>query len=400
MQGISGTSNKGPASIAAQQGGAVSSADMLGSGGAGVALNVEKDQKGDSTQAKFGDVWQTMQARYGKKAEKPKEIKKTLGKDDFLRIMVTQMKNQDPTNPFKADQFATQLAQFTQVEQLQNLNQGMTKMTAANQPLERLAMTNMIGKKVTIDRERFPHTENEASTLGYALAREAKEVKITVIGENGETMMTKELGAQKAGEQSFAWDGVRDNMQPAKSGKYIFRIEAKDVSGRPIEMNTKAQAKVVGVSFEGNEGVLLVGDPRNPQKVTMQNVVRVDTGGEESLVPGAQSLRAAIAQDAAARGGAVEPAGSGVEAVAAAPASPTSNMFTFEKGVGSKPLDMASAPAEVQRALQSYASARNSAEKEMRSANGAAGNAENSAEFAKKNEARGFPSGLNPGDTE
>src|SRR6476620_11273017 len=105
-----------------------------------------RDAQEAATAPKFGDVYQQIQAKYGAKPEKQREIKKTLGKDDFLKLMVTQMKNQDPTNPFKAEQMATEIAQFTTVEQLHNMNQNLTKMTGQNKPLEQMAMTGMIGK--------------------------------------------------------------------------------------------------------------------------------------------------------------------------------------------------------------------------------------------------------------
>src|SRR3954467_1313029 len=122
-----------------------------------------------ATAPKFGEVYNQIMTRYGEKTEKPREAKKTLGKDDFLRIMVTQMKNQDPTNPFKAEQMATEIAQFTSVEQLQNVNQNLNKMAAQNKPLENMAMTNLIGKTVTIDRERFPHLEGQPEALTFNL---------------------------------------------------------------------------------------------------------------------------------------------------------------------------------------------------------------------------------------
>jgi flagellar basal-body rod modification protein FlgD len=112
------------------KGGATEATQVVNSpvntGGAGGLLNQSKDQKESATSTKFGDVFNEIQAKYGAKAEKPREIKKSLGKDDFLRIMITQMKNQDPTNPFKAEQMATEIAQFTSVEQLQNINQNIT----------------------------------------------------------------------------------------------------------------------------------------------------------------------------------------------------------------------------------------------------------------------------------
>src|SRR5579864_9721176 len=73
---------------------------------------LKKDAQDASTSTKFGDVWNQIQAKYGQKPEKAREIKKTLDKDDLMRIMISQMKNQDPTQPFKAEQMATELAQF------------------------------------------------------------------------------------------------------------------------------------------------------------------------------------------------------------------------------------------------------------------------------------------------
>lgn len=234
------------------------------------------DQKVSSTTPKFGDVYQQIQAKYGQKAEKPREAKKTLGKDDFMRIMITQMKNQDPTNPFKAEQMATQVAQFTSVEQLQNVNQNLNKMGSQNKPIEQMVMTGMIGKTVTIDRDRFPHTEGENDSLGFTLPKSADSTVVSVINGSGEVVFTKDLGKQNAGEVNWVWDGLKNNSLPAKTGDYTIRVEAKDERGQTIPLSSKAQARVIGVSFEGLEPVLLVGDSAHQEKITMRNIVRVD----------------------------------------------------------------------------------------------------------------------------
>lgn len=269
-------------------------------GGVGGLLSKDKDAAGAATEGQFGDLWKKIQTKYGAKPEKPREIKKALGKDDFLKIMITQMKNQDPTKPFKAEEMATQMAQFASVEQLQNLNTSVGKMANSNQPLERLAMTNLIGKTVTIDRERFVHNENETSSLGFGLARDAAKTKIKIISESGETILEKDLGESKAGDQTFVWDGAKTNGMPVKSGNFIYKIEAVDAGDRSIAMDTRSQSKVVGVAFEGPEGVLLVGDANSPQKITMRNVIRIDTSGEGSpgasapAIPGARSMASVL----------------------------------------------------------------------------------------------------------
>ena len=306
---------------------------LVSGGGAGGILNEQKDSKEAQTAAQFGDVWKNIQGKYGAKAEKPREIKKTLGKDDFLRIMVTQMKHQDPTSPFKAEQFATEMAQFTSVEQLQNMNQNLTKLTTQDKPLERLAMTNLIGKTVTIDRDRFPYTEGTNATLNYVLPKNAAAVHVAVVSEQGEVILEKDLGPTKQGENVFAWDGLKKNTLAAKGGNYMFRVDAKDENGQSMPINNKGDARVVGVSYDGAEPVFLVGDAAHPDKVLMRNIVKIVDGAPAALIPGAQSLAAATGQ---------------------APASAAPSFISFQKGVGSGNLDPNQLSPEAKEALTQF----------------------------------------------
>jgi flagellar basal-body rod modification protein FlgD len=259
----------------------------------GNVLSDQKDAKEAQTAAKFGDLWKQIQTKYGAGPEKPREIKKTLGKDDFLRIMITQMKYQDPTQPMKAEQFSGQLAQFTSVEQLQNLNQSMNRMATQNQPLERLSMTGLIGKNVTVDRERFPHTEGVNDTLNFTLPKDAASVRVAIIAENGDAVLEKDLGSLKQGENTFGWDGIKTNTLPAKNGTYMFRVEAVDEKGQSITINTRTKAKIVGVSFEGTEPTFLVGDINKPDKVNFRNLVRIEDGAAQEHVPSAIPMSSA-----------------------------------------------------------------------------------------------------------
>lgn len=322
MQGIS---NNNAASAATQ----VVNTPVTGGGG---LLNTQKDQA-DPTAAQFGDVLKNIQSKYGAKAEKPREIKKTLGKDDFLRIMITQMRHQDPTNPFKAEQMATEMAQFTSVEQLQNMNRGLEKLAAANQPVERMAMLNLIGKSVTVDRDRFTHIEGQNESLSFRLPRDAKEAKMVIMSEQGEVVLEKDLGPQKSGESVFAWDGLKSNTLPAKAGNYVMRVEAKDEREQPIQTDPRSKVNVVGVSFEGGEAVLLVGDSKRQEKVPMKSVVRIETTGAAPAMSNA-------------------PGAGQTEASQTSGSSPA--FISFQKGVGSGTIDPAQASPEVQAALARF----------------------------------------------
>ena len=324
LQGI-GNNN----AIAAQTQGMSASGTVSGPGG---VIGATKDAE-SSTSPKFGEIYQQIQAKYGARPEKPREIKKTLGKDDFLRIMITQMRHQDPTNPFKPEQMAAEMAQFASVEQLQNVNQNLAKMTSQNQPLERLAMTNMIGKIITVDRDRFPHTEGINDSLAYVIPKDASEVRVAIVAESGETVFEKNLGPQKAGESTFSWDGLKINSLPAKTGNYMLRVEATDERGQSMQTDSKTQARVIGVSFEGSEPVFLIGDAKRQDKVTLRNIIRIES--DSAVLPSSSSP--------------AQTAGAG-----SVPAQKAPNFISFQKGVGSSNLTPEKVTPEIAAALERF----------------------------------------------
>jgi hypothetical protein len=250
------------------------------------------------------------------------------------------------------------------------MNESLGKMTTANQPLERMAMTGMIGKTVTVDRGRFPHQEGVNDSVSFGLPRDAAQVTVSLVDEHGETVLTKDLGKLKAGENSFTWDGKKVNSLPAKSGNYMIRVEAVDDQGMRLDTDSTATARVIGVSFEGQEPVFLIGDNRHQEKVTMKNIVRIDDAGGAAGTPGMQG-------------------GGGI--ASGAPKAPPA-FFTFQKGVGSQPFDASSAPPEVQRALASYQQNGRVAQAEPGHA------APGPAAAAVPPSERGFPNGLHDDD--
>lgn len=324
---ITSTARSGTAGVAVEAGKEALNTSSV-SGGAvnnGTGSVNPTDSHESATATKFGDIYKQIQAKYGEKAQKPREIKKSLGKDDFLRIMLTQMKNQDPTNPFKAEQMATEVAQFTSVEQLQNVNQNLNRMSGQNRPLEQMAMTNIIGKVVTIDRERFPHVEGESDELSFNLPKNAKELRVIITNDLGEEIYQRDLGEQKSGRVEFSWDGIKSNTLAAKAGNYRFKVDAKDENGKKIEITSQTQSKVIGVSFEGLEPVFLVGDAKHQDKVTMKNLVRieVDEGQLQKSAEATEKKEFKI---------------SSPNSQSSQPIAPSSNIFTFQKGVGSTSL--------------------------------------------------------------
>lgn len=231
--------------------------------------------KADGSKKKFSEVWNQIQAKMGAKPEAPRQIKKTLDKDDFLRLMVTQMRHQDPTKPFDADKMASEMAQVASVEQLKNISGGIEKLSRENQPIERLAMTHLIGKEVKINRNRFPHTKGLVSPISFDLPKAAGEVKVEVLNLRGEKIFEKDMGELAEGKHDFNWDGKMANTLDAETGNYLLKINAVSPEGKTIPINPVKQERIVGVSFEGQEAVFLVGDANRQEKITMDTVVQI-----------------------------------------------------------------------------------------------------------------------------
>jgi flagellar basal-body rod modification protein FlgD len=254
-----------------------------------------------------------LQARYGEKPKEARPIKKTLDKDDFLRIMISEMKHQDPTKPMDADKMASQMAQLTSVEQLKNMGTAIEKLADKNQASDRLAMSGMIGKTVTVDKGRFTHQKGTLSAVNFELPQDAEKITLKFLDERGEEVASRELEPMKAGPNVYNWDGINASSIPTASGSYLVRVDAETKEGAKIQVNPISQETVIGVSFEGGEANFLVGDTKSPQKVAFRNVTRIeaDRGVQGSVAQRkaeqAQSMQAANAADGAQAAGSNQP---------------------------------------------------------------------------------------------
>ncbi len=216
------------------------------------------------------------QARYGEKQKEARPVKKTLDKDDFMRIMITEMKHQDPTKPMDSDRMATQMAQITSVEQMKNVGTSIEKLAEKSSASDRLAMSMMIGKSVTVDKSRFTHQKATVSPISFDLPEAATKVKLVVLDDKGEEVASRELDPMEAGPNTYNWDGMNASNMQAPSSTYSIRIDAENKNGAKVKVNSVTRENVVGVTFEGGEANFLIGNPKSPQKVGLKNILRLE----------------------------------------------------------------------------------------------------------------------------
>ncbi len=217
------------------------------------------------------------------KKEEVEKVSGLLGKEDFLLLLVTQMQYQNPLDPMENQDFAAQLAQFSSLEQLTNLNETMQQSQESNttltQSISNSFAANLIGKQVLAEDNRFVHIAPNHSLMQYALTDAASGVKIRVKTKVGNVLIENNLGAQPKGVHQFTWDGVDKNGNLVADGEYLFEVIAEGADGNSVAGTAMTAGTVQAVRFHDCVAFLLV----NGVEIPMQeiNTILPDLPGSE-----------------------------------------------------------------------------------------------------------------------
>ncbi len=172
----------------------------------------------------------------------------------FLKLLVTQLQNQDPLNPMDNAQITSQMAQINTVTGIERLNQTMQQMAASFNAGQALQATTMIGRQVLVPGSTV-QLQNGVAHGALELPQAADSVLVTIRDASGIAMQRVDLGAQPEGLISFQWDGVTQNGAAAASGNYGFTVEALQ-GGKKIDASALTQGLVGGVT-QAKAGVTL-----------------------------------------------------------------------------------------------------------------------------------------------
>lgn len=185
---------------------------------------------------------------------------KEMDKDAFFKLMLTQLKNQDPTNPLKNHEMAAQLAQFSTLEQMSNMNKTLQEMKAGNKPAEQFQALNLIGKKVSGDSSKVARSElDKEHEFNFNLSQSTTSASVKVMNAKGEVMKEYKFGELKAGENKVSWNGETEDGRKAPAGNYTFQIEAIGANGQKLPVKSDFEGVVSGLSFSNEGPILQVG---------------------------------------------------------------------------------------------------------------------------------------------
>ncbi|MCX7984338.1 MAG: flagellar hook assembly protein FlgD [Bacteroidetes bacterium] len=197
-----------------------------------------------------------------------------LGKDDFLKMLIMQLKYQDPLNPLNGTEFAAQLAQFSSVEQLTNiktnLSQFMNTNVALASSINNALAPTFIGKTVRASTNAFTYTGTGSVELGYTISAPVEQVLIKVYDSNG-TIVKVLKGSTKNGENTIEWNGKTDSGEQAPSGRYTVTIEAIGSDGQRIDVPAFIYGKITGVRFKSDGTVFVL----NGVEVLLGDIVEI-----------------------------------------------------------------------------------------------------------------------------
>ena len=180
-----------------------------------------------------------------------KQTTSTAGlQDRFLKLLVTQMKNQDPLNPLDNAQVTSQLAQISTVSGIDKLNATLNSMSSSFLASQSLQASGLIGHAVLAPGNSMLLQGGGAA--GMDLSQAADQVTVTIRDSAGQIIKTISMGAQEAGIHSFPWDGSTDTGGHAKDGAYTFQVAAVQ-GGKQIDAQALGVGVVKSVSLGGSD---------------------------------------------------------------------------------------------------------------------------------------------------
>ena len=179
-----------------------------------------------------------------------------LGQEDFLKLMTTQLQNQDPMAPMENGDFLAQIAQFSTVSGIQELQGSFEKLSQSLVSNQALQAAGLVGRSV-LAATGIAALEQDGGVKGVVqVPASSNDVQVTIHAASGETIRRLQLGSQPAGNAQFQWDGLKDDGTRAAPGPYFVAANAQ-YEDKQVALDTLVSSTVESVTLGGDGGLLL-----------------------------------------------------------------------------------------------------------------------------------------------
>ncbi len=212
--------------------------------------------------------------------------------DTFLRLLTTQLQNQDPMSPMDSNQFTQQLVAFSGVEQQINTNDNLQSLIALSLSQQASAAVNYIGHSVVMTSGKGA-LENGAVDWTYNLSAPSSQTALTVKDASGKVVYTAS-GGTSAGNNDFAWDGKDMNGNQLPDGQYTLSVSATAADGSAVTSTIASKAIVTAVDMSGTTPMLVLGATEIPLSEVSMVGANADASSPSSSSPSSSSPFASL----------------------------------------------------------------------------------------------------------
>jgi flagellar basal-body rod modification protein FlgD len=179
-----------------------------------------------------------------------------LGADQFMELMLAQIKNQDPLKPMENGEFLAQIAQFSTVTGVNDLNQAFAEFSGSMLSNQALQASSMVGRTVLVNSDQAPLAAGGRVDGTIDLPATSNDLTVGVYDAAGQLVRTLHLGQQTAGEVAFSWDGLGDDGAALPAGTYTIKAETK-LDDEAVALETYVYDQVQSVDLGGGRGIRL-----------------------------------------------------------------------------------------------------------------------------------------------
>lgn len=185
-----------------------------------------------------------------------------LDRESFMKLLVAELKNQDPLDPLQAREMVTQLSQLTSVEKLINIEKGIGMVSAEMAGVASTQLSSLVGREVTANANAVDLGESGGVTSSFNVLTRADQVEITIRDPGGEVVKVVRMGSTFPGNRNFTWDGFDETGKRAAAGRYSVDVSATDAAGLPVVSNTEVTGRVSAVTYENGMPQLVLGNAK------------------------------------------------------------------------------------------------------------------------------------------
>ncbi|QGY39082.1 flagellar hook assembly protein FlgD [Pseudodesulfovibrio cashew] len=209
------------------------------------------------------------------------EHKTSLDQDDFLTILVAQLTHQDPLSPMEDTEMTSQLAEFSSLEQLTNINENVKSLGDTMTKDDMLTAVSFIGKEVKAEGYKISINDGNVSSIYYGMGETVSAIMMNIYDSEGAIVRTVELGSKEAGSYQYEWDGKNEAGESLPDGQYGIGILGTDADGKAVMIQTEVSGTVDAVVNESGTQYLRLKDGRF---LSFENITEVVDPGSSEVV--------------------------------------------------------------------------------------------------------------------